>query len=483
MVLLCLAAGGARAADEGGAKAAEHGWLDALDRGLGDVVSPRSLARAHADLEGITRCGDCHAGLTATPAERCLACHEDVAARMRDRIGWHGQLEGDCVDCHAEHRGEGADLLGLDRESFNHELARFPLRGAHLEVKCDDCHQRAGQDGKLGFHPQGIAFERCADCHEDVHGAEFLATRDCGVCHGDRSFGAEALAKAGAAGPAGGPAEALPGGGFEHARDTRFALEGAHASVPCASCHTPERREAERAARRAPGSAAPQDCAGCHEDPHAGALGAACTTCHTPASWAAEGKGARFDHARDTRFPLDALHARLDCAACHEGLSFAAKGRECADCHEAAAALLAGRLGDVRSAPDPHAAAVKCRDCHADTVAAPGLLDYERACLACHPAPYGSLLVTRKRLVDEALVKVEAALRARALARRRGEAAGDAAREAGIAAQLERIAKSGLHHAALSEATLLQALETLGAEEGRSLGAEGARLPGAEGAR
>jgi hypothetical protein len=452
MVLLWLGASGARAADDGsGVHAAGRGWLDALDRRLGDAVSPRSLARAHAELEGITRCGECHAGLSATPAERCLACHEDVAARMQGRVGWHGQLEGNCVDCHAEHRGVEADLLGLDREGFNHELARFPLRGAHAEVKCDDCHQRAGEGGKLGFHAQGIAFERCADCHQDVHGAEFLAGRDCGVCHGDRGFGADALASA----------------GFEHARDTGFALEGAHAKVPCAGCHTSELRAAEEAARSAPGSSAPRDCAGCHEDPHAGALGVACTTCHSPASWAAEGKDARFDHTRDTRFPLDALHARLDCVACHEGLSFAAKGRECADCHEAAAALLEGRLGGTRSAPDPHASAAKCRDCHAETVAAPSLLDYERACLACHPASYGSLLVTRKRIVDEAVVKVEAALRARSLARRRGEAGGDAAREAAIAAQVERVAKSGLHHATLSEAALLAALESLTAEGGR----------------
>jgi hypothetical protein len=450
MVLLWLGAGVARAADDTrGEQAAGQGWLHALDRRLGDAVSPRSLARAHAELEGITRCGECHAGASATPETRCLACHEDVAARMQGRVGWHGQLEGSCVDCHAEHRGPDADLLGLDRAGFNHELARFPLRGAHTEVACDDCHQRAGEGGKVGFHAQGIAFERCADCHEDVHGAEFLAARDCGVCHGERGFGADALAK----------------DGFEHARDTGFALEAAHAKVPCVGCHTSELRAAEQAARSAPGSSAPRECASCHADPHAGKLGADCTSCHTPAAWAADVGDARFDHARDTRFPLDALHARLDCAACHDGLGFAAKGRECADCHETAAALLAGELDGAHYAPDPHATAATCRDCHAEAVAAPRLLDYERACLACHPAPYGALLVTRKRIVDEGVVKLEAVLRARALARRRGQAGGDDVREAALAAQAERIAKSGLHHAALSEAALLAALESLTAAE------------------
>jgi hypothetical protein len=431
-------------------RAGDRSWLDALDRRVGDVVSPRSLARAHAEFEGISHCSDCHDGLRATPEALCLDCHEPVATRMRDRIGWHGQLEGRCADCHAEHRGRDADLLRLDREGFNHELARFALRGAHVEVACDDCHQRAGQNGEVGFHAQGLRFERCADCHEDVHGADFLDGRDCGVCHSDRGFGADVLARS----------------GFDHARDAGFALEGAHAKVACAACHTDARRADEKSARRAPGASAPRDCAGCHEDPHAGALGSACATCHTPATWEARGEGARFDHARDANFPLDALHARLECSDCHEGLEFTAQGRECADCHATAASLLAGEAGSARSAPDPHARAVACRACHAEGVAAPSLLDYERACLSCHPAPYGSLLVSRKRIVDELVVKVEAALRERALARRRGENAGAEVTDADRAAQVARIAKSGLHHAALSEAALLAALEALTSQEG-----------------
>lgn len=452
MILLWLCAGGAYAADDGnGVGTARHDWLDTLDRRIGDAVSPRALSRAHGELEGITRCGECHAGLGATPDPLCLDCHEDVAKRMQGGVGWHGQLTGSCVGCHPEHRGLEADLLGLDRTSFNHERARFPLRGAHSTVACDDCHQRAGEDGRLGFHAQGIAFERCADCHADPHGARFLDARDCSACHTDRGFRADALAA----------------GGFDHARDAGFPLDGAHAKVPCAGCHTDERRDVEQAAKRAPGSSAGRDCAGCHEDPHAGALGSDCTRCHSQASWRAEGSAARFDHARDTRFPLDALHARLDCSACHDGLRFAAQGRECADCHATAATLLAGTLGEARSAPDPHATAARCRDCHAEGVAAPALLDYERACLACHPAAYGSLLVTRKRIVDELVVKVEAALRARALARRRGEGAGNEAREAVLAAQVSDIAKSGLHHSTLSEAALLAALESLTAEAPR----------------
>ena len=283
-------------------------WLDALDRRVGQLVSPRALSRAHADLEGISQCSQCHDGVRATPDERCLDCHHDVAERKQSRLGWHGQLEDRCSSCHVEHRGEAAELTGLDRESWNHELARFPLRGAHVSVACDDCHRRAGEDGQLGFHAQGIAFAHCADCHADVHGQGFLAGRDCGVCHQESGF----------------RADALRAGAFDHARDAGFALAGAHAKVPCAGCHDADRRAGEEAARRQPGSSAPRDCAGCHEDPHTGALGSGCTSCHSPAGWQATGKSARFDHARDTKFPLDALHAKLACGACHEGLAFSA---------------------------------------------------------------------------------------------------------------------------------------------------------------
>jgi hypothetical protein len=431
-------------------RASQPSWLDALDRRLGDAVSPRALARAHASLEGIRQCSECHDGLAATPDALCLDCHEDVAARQQGRIGWHGALAGRCADCHADHRGEAGDILGLDRKSWNHELARFPLRGAHASVECDDCHQRAGADGAVGFHAQGIAFERCADCHADVHGAGFAGGRDCGACHREASFRSDSLVAA----------------AFDHERDAGFALTGEHAEVSCAGCHTEGLRAVEQAARSAPGSHAPRDCAGCHEDPHAGAIGDACASCHTPARWSAGGDGAAFDHARDTRFALDRLHAGLACGACHDGLTFAAAGSKCADCHAEAVAFLAGRAAGAVAAPDPHAAAAQCRDCHAESVATPRLLDYERACLACHPAAYGSLLLTKKRIVDDLVVRAESALRSRALARERGEPAGAAARDAQVAARVAAVAKSGLHHAGLSEAALLTALEALTTEEG-----------------
>jgi hypothetical protein len=426
------------------AAAAEPSWVEVLDLRAGSVLSPGSLAQAHSMLEGASRCGDCHASLGATPDARCLDCHEEIGERMQAQVGWHGRVQGRCAACHAEHRGTQADLLGLDPDAFNHDQARFALSGAHTAVPCEDCHRRAGEGGRLGFHPLGIAHQRCGDCHEDVHGAGFLRERDCEVCHSDASFRA-----------------AGPEAGFDHARDTRFALRGAHARVACAECHTVERRAAERWAARAPGSTAPQRCAGCHADPHERALGDRCIACHDERAW--KGAGLPFDHERDTRFRLDVLHARLACEECHTGASFSAPGLECVECHPDADQLLHGRgVTFAAASADPHAGTTGCRDCHAASVAKPSLLDYERACLTCHPPEYGSLLVSRKRIVDGLLVQVEAARRSRELAARRGERIGPETPALGEA--IELLARTGLHHPVLAERALEKALEELARE-------------------
>jgi hypothetical protein len=101
---------------------------------------------------------------------------------------------------------------------------------------------------------------------------------------------------------------------FDHAR-TRFALDGAHTRLACASCHRP----AERAGGTTRFVGLATDCAGCHRDPHAGQFtaggqAARCERCHTSTSFAAT----RFDHARDASYRLDGAHARLACAACHK---------------------------------------------------------------------------------------------------------------------------------------------------------------------
>jgi hypothetical protein len=410
----------------------------ALDRVVGRALAPGELARVHADLAGVTSCTQCHAGLESTPDDRCAECHGDVALRLRTASGWHGTFRGACANCHAEHRGADADLLGLDRRAFNHDLALFALRGAHARVDCDDCHARAGESGAVRFHPIGVEHSTCASCHSDVHGDAFLRGRDCGACHTEATFAAAGLAAG--AGSA----------GFDHAADAGFALAGRHAAVPCAGCHGDAARKSERAGKIAPGRSAKRECASCHrdDDPHRGAFGA-CGSCHVPDGWT--GDALRFDHARDAGFALDPLHAGVGCTGCHEDARFAARSDRCEGCHATEAALAAGTFsGRAPGAPDPHHGAVECAACHADLRAGATLIDYERGCVSCHAPEYGSLLLSQKRLVDAVVVEAETELRALELAGARGEGGVPPALR-GAAAELDLLARGSAHNPALAE--------------------------------
>ncbi len=278
-------------------------------------------------------------------------------------------------------------------------------------AKCEACHRvtplEAGEEKSFRYH--GVPFASCGSCHSDPHAGRALpfqymkeiravaldsgapaapprsaehplAGRECKDCHSETGFRAESLHR----------------GGFDHAADTRFPLDGAHGALACESCHTPERRRQERRERLAPGTAARPDCAACHEDPHRGAIrrDGGCASCHSPSGWQLA-----FDHGARTKFALDPQHASLACASCHEDDRFQAAGRQCADCHAVAAVLLAGRLDGARAAPDPHAD-VRCGDCHGPTPAENRPAALAAKCVTCHTPEYGALLATWQGKLD-----------------------------------------------------------------------------------
>src|SRR6187401_1797615 len=70
---------------------------------LGALVSPGRLARAHASLEGINNCLQCHTAGRGVSAEKCLTCHAPVARRIAQKTGVHRAVTTDCVTCHVEH--------------------------------------------------------------------------------------------------------------------------------------------------------------------------------------------------------------------------------------------------------------------------------------------------------------------------------------------------------------------------------------------
>jgi len=252
------------------------------------------LTGKHADVA----CEKCH---TTTPASRvadgkpritqfkpvahgdCVSCHRDPH---------DGRLRGACSSCHVT-----TSFASVEGRSFAHDRTRYPLRGRHASVSCASCH--TGYPAKID-RPN---FATCASCHRDPHRGQATlagANVDCASCHTVSGFAPSTFTVA------------------QHAR-TAYPLEGRHALVACAGCHT-SRPGAARGSREVVIRPVADRCEACHADAHGGQLAAssskgACSTCHTPAGWRPSTFGAR-EHAT-SRFPLTGRHAAIDCARCH----------------------------------------------------------------------------------------------------------------------------------------------------------------------
>jgi Class III cytochrome C family len=285
----------------------ERERLPSLDEALAkaaELVEPGPLAQAHRGLPETRQCDACHATTRGIDDAKCIACHDDVGSRRRDAVGVHGaRFTGKCAECHRDHH---PDLIEFAREDFRHDLARFPLRGAHADLDCAECHAREQRSGSGllaecpppgRFRYFGIAFASCTDCHEDPHhfSTEATPTRDvlrCETCHESSAVRFTDLAPT-----------------FEHERDTGFALDSVHAPLDCAQCHSlPVFTGLTR------------DCAGCHvaeRDALAGRFavnGIVHTTTPSPHAGLVDCAGCH-DTARERETALD-LAAR--CANCHD---------------------------------------------------------------------------------------------------------------------------------------------------------------------
>lgn len=320
-------------------------WAAVMGPGL---FSPGSLSAAttartlggvssHARIRG---CDACHTAPWSpqTMADRCLACHTDIAAQTRSRTGLHGRLartvsSTTCRGCHTEHHGAKGALTDVNEATFPHELTGYSLAGHRTTAA-------GARVGCTGCHPDGLGrftAVTCSRCHAGLD-ARFMRRHEsafgaaCLDCHdGTGSFGSD----------------------FDHGK-LRFELTGKHVGVACARCHTDTR---SLAALRD----TPQDCYSCHarKDEHRGAFGKRCDQCHSTAGW----EDATFDHAV---FPLD--HGREErkavCATCHpkDITSYT-----CYGCHEHTAANVLGdhegrRLADLTDCIKCHRGGSKGED-------------------------------------------------------------------------------------------------------------------------
>jgi hypothetical protein len=227
---------------------------------------------AHASRLG-SDCAHCHGSVSwkeahfdhqqetkfaLTGKHRSVSCHSCHTANVKQQ-----KLEHECVQCHRAsdvHAGK----LGHDCErchqtdgwrvdvGFDHDLSQFPLVGLHVTVPCAMCHT------SRTYKETASA---CIDCHrsEDVHKGGL--GKDCTSCHSPNGWGIWE---------------------FDHAKQTHFALTGAHSKLQCANCH----RQPAHIAKLA------SDCASCHQkdDPHLGQFGKQCQRCHSTVTF----KGARL---------------------------------------------------------------------------------------------------------------------------------------------------------------------------------------------
>jgi len=323
---------------------ADMGPLDAL-------VMPGKVIKGHAVLE--SDCKNCHVAFKkSAQRELCLDCHDHraVAADIAAGRGYHGRLKDTtCSACHTEHKGRDVNIAKLDEAAFDHTLTDFALRGGHAasKVKCRDCH---APNVKFRDAPSD-----CHSCHkkDDVHKGGL--GKACVNCHDDTSWKKIR---------------------FDHSK-TDYPLDGCHVNVECKACHIDNRFKPT-----------PKDCYSCHRGDdnkkgHKGMFGKKCESCHVTESWTAS----KFDHRRDTRYPLLGKHRPLKCDACHKGDVYTEKlGNACIGCHA---------KDDVHKDQQGQ----KCESCHSEYSWNKALFDHglsrfpllgkhaKLECKACHQQP------------------------------------------------------------------------------------------------
>lgn len=249
------------------------------------------------------------------PFKECSACHADPHA---SRLGLK------CSSCHTT-----KSFSAVDKTGFDHQATRYPLRGRHLSVSCDDCH------GTKMARPRP-ASATCGSCHKDVHGGEATlagAAADCASCHSVSGFSPASLTLQ------------------QHAA-SKYPLTGKHRTTRCAACHTPAPNGAQTTRRVGRIRVPAQQCATCHADAHTNdtlrVSDGRCEMCHSTSSFAPSTFGAQ-EHAA-LGVTLSGRHGTIECSACHgasrKGLpplrapaerrahfAFAIPERNCADCH------------------------------------------------------------------------------------------------------------------------------------------------------
>ena len=384
-------------------------------------LSAFPLTGAHVNAN----CAECHVnGQYSGTSTSCWDCHQSEYNSADNPNHVENAFEHNCAQCHSTAAWAPAQ--------FDHNLADFPLTGAHIGVNCASCHvsgQYAGtpsdcwscheqdyRDSDNPDHEAGLFSQACAECHTTaawapatfdhnqtdfpLHGAHVAAT--CQACHVDGQYANTPTACFACHQPDFDGAvdpnhvtgnfdhncalchteEAWEPATFDHS-GTDFPLTGAHITANCTQCHI-----------NGQFNNTPTDCWSCHEADYNGASEPnhasnqyphACQDCHSTSAW----EPSTFDHS-NTAFPLTGAHLTASCLGCHVGGVFEGTPTDCWSCHQQ----------DYEDVDDPNHVqnqfSHNCADCHTTTAWEPATFDHAGtdfpltgahiavSCIACH---------------------------------------------------------------------------------------------------
>jgi len=249
------------------------------------------------------RCEQCHRPGLPHKISRyanCKDCHQDYHQGQFTRRN----RKGACEECHTVD-GFSPALFTVE----DHQASSYPLQGSHLAIPCFLCHKRYKTQKGLMATPFRFPSTHCETCHADVHDkqGELFQQRiskqngssGCEYCHTAQGWTVTS---------------------FNHAL-TSFPLEGKHTLTACRACHKPN--EINGKPVQIPLKNIPFTCQNCHTDIHHGQFNdnksnkTTCDKCHSPGNWIE----LKFDHNRDSRFPLEGVHRDVPCSRCHPSIT------------------------------------------------------------------------------------------------------------------------------------------------------------------
>ena len=319
-------------------------------------LSPGELAKAHANLEGLSNCTQCHELGQHIDGQKCLDCHQEIDVRIKANRGFHASVQDtSCITCHSDHNGRNFNMIRWPEEDmrrFDHDRTGFVLEGdKHIAAECRDCHQEKNvvdadiiERKKDLLSHTFLGLERaCSSCHEDIHRGQF--EQACDVCHTVNDWKDVTQ--------------------FSHDQ-ARFALVGKHETVACEKCHKEEVWHDDASKTFTHFKPIEFDgCETCHEDVHQGLFAQTCEQCHSPNGWF-DAKRGPFNHNL-TRFALIGQHNEVNCQLCHgesQRVMRPAFG-QCADCHT-----------DIHQGQFAHRSdGGRCETCHVETGFIPAQFD------------------------------------------------------------------------------------------------------------